>query len=221
MTYLAFLLPLFLLLIPARPAAVTTWTEPWDTIAGVQARWTPVGDVTYTIPTPGTLDVVAQSGGLISLQKWDKRQPITVTGTVRAEPNPGSSTDAYWGGLTLYNNNGFDDNYGELATERNVPPWGGDHTPRVVSLTNNIGSALLVDAGSWVQHTFEIRWTAPGGGTWKYYVDGNLLQTKQHIGLGNDPNIFILCVSVGAGVPDDGSHAHCQFGPITVVGVQK
>jgi len=192
------------------------WTENWDSMSSVQNRWDNIGSPCYSIPQPGILDMVCQSNGLASKQYWDKTKEIEVTGRVRAEPAPGSTTDAYWGGLTLYNNNGADNNYGELASQRNVPPFGGDHTAKVVTLTNDIGATITPES-PWSWHDFKIKYS---NGSYDYFVDGNLVKTVNNVPLTADPDIFVLCVSVGTGTPNDGSSSHCQFGPITVAGTQ-
>lgn len=198
------------------PTSQPNWTENWDSLSAVQSRWSSIGSACYSVPQAGILDMVCQSAGLVSNQYFDKSQPITVTGTVRAQPATGSTTDAYWGGLTLYNNNGADNNYGQLAAQRNVPPFGGDHTARIISLTDDAGSSLATDT-PWTWHNFKIVYLA--NGTYNYYVEGNLVKTVANAGLTANPDIFILCVSVGSGVGNDGSSSHCQFGPIAVYGV--
>lgn len=195
----------------------SVWTENWDSLQNVQSRWDSVGSPCYSIPQPGILELICQSAGLTSKQYWDKNQAVEVSGKVRAEPATGSSTDAYWGAIAIYQNDGFDTNYGTVATERNVPPFGGDHTPHVVSLTNDGRPRILLNSQAWQWHDFKIVYSADG--TYKYYVDGNLKDTATNSLLTANPDIFVLCVSVGEGTGDDGSKAHCQFGPITVKGI--
>lgn len=199
------------------PTPAPAWTENWDSLSGVQSRWSSIGSACYSVPQPGILDMVCQSAGLVSKQYFDKSQTIEVSGRVRAQPAQGSATDAYWGAIAIYQNDGSDTKYGTIAMERNVPPFGGDHTSRVVSLTDDARPAILSASAAWQWHDFKIVYSPDG--SYRYYVDGTLRDTKTNALLPANPDIFVLCVSVGEGTVNDGSAAQCQFGPITVKGV--
>ncbi len=195
----------------------TTWVEPWDSLSAIQSRWDVVGTPCFSIAERGILDMLCQSAGLKSKQVWDKNYQIKVVGTVKGQPSIGSATNAYWGGLTLYNNNGSDTNYGELAVEAGVSPFQEDIVSRVVSLTDNNSSNLLATV-PWTWYNFTIIYSPKTNGSYMYYVNNRLVKTVTNAPLQGNPDIFIVCESVVAGSPSDDSHAHCQFGPITVTG---
>lgn len=198
--------------------AATAWVEPFASASEVQADWQTMGAPCYSVPQAGKLRMTCQSAGLVTRQTWSRQFSITATVQVSATTAPGSSNDRYFAGLTIYDNASGDTQYGEIALVRGVPPF--------QSLTVRSAGVLVNDGGYWTGpasagwHTLQAVYLPAG--QYKLYLDGALVSTvTPYRPLQRDPDIFILCVSVGEATPNDGSAALCEFGPVTVQGVRS
>lgn len=202
----------------------TTWTEPWDSYNSVLERWDGNGDAgpgfnprCFTVPSPGTLDMKCQSGALHSKLHIDRNYSFTIQGRVRAEPN--SPHNRFWGGIGPLRESP-DGNDDSLCQYANLNSSGGMGYDGVVALFNCYAVTWPpAQPGRWFD--FKITWTPISATTGRYsfYVDGSLKYTTGTYTLGGNPVIKIYCVSVHPNTPNDGSSAHCQFGPVTVTGV--
>jgi hypothetical protein len=194
--------------------------EPWSPTQNIGDNWDPIGAPNYSIIEPGIMQMVNQSAGIVSKYKFDRTKQIIVLGKVRAREYETSTTDTYWGGITIYANDGTDKLYGELVVERNIS-WYRSPIPRVISLTNENRVRNLVDDGqSWTWHDFRIIYNPNDpANRYQYFVDGKLSDTASQVTpLNVDPVVFLLAVS--SGVNDD-SLAQVEFTPITVYGYLK
>lgn len=198
-----------LLLLTTQPVlAATTWTESWSDLA----RWQPITQDCFHIVS-GTADGVCQSAALLSLQRWRPGSAIAVSANVLGEPAVGSSTTDYWAGLTLYQD---ESHYAEIATERHVPPFQRYPSPQIVRIDPN--GAVLAAASPGVWEAFKVTYN-PLTQRACYFRNG--VQLQCHVrGFSAPLAIELLCVSVGEQVSDNGSSAHCRFGPVTVTGNQ-
>jgi hypothetical protein len=181
--------------------------EPWKDLN----NWNPIGAPNCSIPEPCILEMNNLSAGIVSKRTFDRTKEITVCCKFRAQPNIGSSTNTYWGGMALYSNDGTDSVYGEIAVERNIS-WLPGPACKVISMTNNAHvKNLKIDNQPWIWHDTKIIYKPEG--QYQYFVDGELLDTVDGVPLNTDPVIFLLCVSNGT---DDGSLAQAQFGAVAV-----
>ena len=193
------------------PGPTTTWTEPWADTSG----WDPVGWPNATV-SGGRLTQINQSAALQSKRTWDASKPIVLSGTVSGEPAPGSSTTDFWAGLVLFQkDDGPGASYAQFAVERHVPPFTSRST-QLVSLTlpNYPGGSALSSGAAGRDYAFSIAWN-PSTGKVTYSIDGQVVQTRL-ASLSGPVRVWTICVSVGAGRPDNGSAAQCEYGPVTV-----
>ncbi len=194
-------------------AADTVTTESWSSLSA----WQTITQSCFQVKD-GTAMGRCQSAALQSKQTWDFRKPITVSAAVSATPANGSSTNDYWGGLTLYQD---DNHYAELATERHIEPWQEDQTPHIVSLNSTSispGGRIYQTGVAGKSYNFKISWN-PTAKNWSYYINNKKVDTVSAVFTG-PVRIWLLCVSVNEATPDNGSAARCRFGPVTITGTK-
>lgn len=208
----------------------TTWTESWAGTSG----WTTVTQSCFTT-SGGKANATCQSGGLLSVKKWDVTKPITATIRMSGKPAVGSSTTDYFVGLTLWQReiSPNQSNYVEIAQTRHVPPFTANNNHRIVGLASDKTSGIW-QAKPYVfyappsynpqpgaMYSYKLEWL-PSQTRWNAYWQG--LGPKWNNRQPFVPNlpirIMLLCVSVGENTPNNGSSATCQFEPLTVTGVQ-
>ena len=209
-----------------RAEAVTTWAPTWSTLAAdwqtvtqacaqpAERRFRATSSPKSSAPAGPQLVMRCQSGGLVSNRTWSRAFALDARATVSATAVSGQD---YFAGLTIYDAQSGDTVYGELALGKLVPPFQG--------INADIAGALVDESFTWYQptmagqpHTLDVLWQPSGW--WIFSLDGQ--QVAQHAGaLGHDPAIFLLCVSVGEGTPDDGSLAECRFSNLSVTGVES
>ena len=173
----------------------------------------------FTIPAPGTVDVISQAVAMRSNYRWSTAFDITVEGMVRGRPADGSQTTDYWAGMTI-NGNLVDSDYVELAAQRDVTPTNNPNC-NVVTLTqagevvdNFICSG---DPSPWLWHPFKIEWVARQQKVY-YWTDKVLRRVRNHTFSGSDVFIELTVVSVPINTPDNGSACEAQYGPLYVWG---
>lgn len=212
-----FILLWALLLVPRsdayhRPPRVTqtTWTEDWS---NVLAGWYGIGDanpaafnpVCWTA-SPGLLDMKCQSAALISYLKLNKNYRIEVNVSVKVGAGNRERGTAY---VAIVGKDDPDCDYDGLYLNY------GDSISRITDCYQQLYMSLI--PGQW--HTLKIVYY-PLYRMALHYLDGALLGTH-YWRLDFDPSIWVGCVSVGPGTPDDKSWADCQFGTLTITGTAR
>ena len=175
-----------------RPPPPTDWS--FDPL--VMVAWTPITQQCSTA-TRTILTMRCQSGGLRSPYTWPAEQNLTIRSTMRGSVVSGSrffAGLAIWQAETVYAEGALTD----AGISASITPYG----PIVAPYT----------AGSW--RTVEVRWLA-GKHRAELWVDGQRLK-RQTISLTGPLRIMLVCASVDPGMPDDGSLAQCEYGPVTV-----
>lgn len=187
-----------------------TWYESWDSLAGLKSRWSTPASTQVLLNPAGQskhiVDLREQSDALISDQRWDCTKPIVLTCFFRGQPLIGTK---YWCGMCLYNRDGLDNNYVQIAAQRAVPPFHDNPNCNVISLTDDVGFICKGDPNPWRWHHGEIRYTPSLTG---YFCDGQLFNVVEDKPLRDHPCIWLGDVSVGSGQANDGSLAQAQFG---------
>ena len=190
-----------------------TDTESWNETYPV--RWEDVGDATHGYVANGLFSCVSQSGAVISKARFDATKQIILKGILRGRPNPGSSTDAYFGGLCIFDDQSNDTRYLELAVMRHLPPYMSDPNCKVVSLIDEVHSTLFGDTTPYIPHEFEINYSP---GITFLVVDKVIRKTIEGYTFKNNPVVGIWCASVGEGIGDNGSKSHVQASSISITG---
>jgi hypothetical protein len=185
------------------------YQEQWAT----RSQWTDLGQSCATM-SQGAAHLTCQSAALVSRFTLDPSQPISVSGSVRAQPAPGSTTPNYFGSLALVEDDPSG-RYLDVATFNGVPPFSPLWGPSLGACCQLVqGGRRFADGvpGQW--YTFSIGYTT---GAVSYSVDGvqrgSVPWTFQQ-----PPHVWLLCTSVGENTPSDGSQAACDFGPLAVAG---
>ncbi len=196
--------------------ASSTWTETWS--SGT-ANWVDGGGSAITCASTAgnilhtTASCAAQA---FSIYRWDQTQPVILTGTVRGQP---VGTTPYFCGLALIEASNHNV-YGQAAVGRDILPvrpldgqthlvaWNGEY-PYPGSKYFYVQTAI--DPNAW--QAFSVAWN-PSKQTWTYTF-GGLTKTNHDRGVSSPLTIDLQ----GGPANDDGSE--CQFGPVTVTGVQR
>ncbi len=185
------------------------YIERWVT----RGSWTDLGQSCATV-SQGTAHMTCQSAALASTFTLAPSEPMHVDGMVRAQAATGSTTPYYFGAIGLVEDDPSG-KYLDVATFNGVPPFSPLWGPSLGACCQLVqGGHRFADGilGQW--YSFAIDYTP---GTVTYSVDG-IPRGSAPWTIQQAPRIWLLCVSVGEGVPNDGSAAACDFGPLTVTG---
>jgi hypothetical protein len=187
------------------------WFEDWHDAAA----WRPAGEPCWQVED-GLLAMDCQSAGLVTHQRWSRHFRVEVEVEVRAWSDFFDG-DRYFAGIGPYNDDGGDWNYGSSALWSRMPPWQGVPGDWLALLVDEVvPPALAVPIVEGQAYTLRTAYRPEG--VYEFWLDGVLVAERPGM-LYDDPAIFLVCASVGEGTPDDGSLAHCEFGPVTVSGV--
>lgn len=196
-----------------KAAAITEWQPSWATMA---SDWQTVSQ-DCAQPNGAALVMRCQSGGIVSNKTWSREFALQARVSVSATAISGGR---YFAGLTLYDAQSGDTRYGELVLSKMVPPFN--------YYTSDDAAGSMVD--EYLTHwqpivpgqTYTLQVTWQPSGAYLFTLNGQPFDVAQpYVPLAHDLSIFLLCVSVGEGVPDDGSLAECRFSQLSVTGVES
>lgn len=198
------LLTLFLFAVLALPVSAQA-VESWAELPG----WTPqTGAEKCSTVSAGVLDMKCQSAAWVSDRTWDQTKPFSVSVPVRAQALAGG---IYWGGVGVQNPTV------EAALTKGYywPAFLGD-------VFQNLGDKYVMDHVSpYTWYTLTLSYDPPSG-NWSI-GDGRTMLLNRTAYTYNQPmssplSVWLICVSVHEGTPDNGSSAECQFGQVTING---
>lgn len=195
-----------------RPREVATvTTESWSDLS----RWQWVSQPCWA-PTGGSVVGVCQSSALRSRQIWDPARPWSLAWRMRARnetPNAQYGYEWFFGGAGWWV---CDDDCGAVyvsgfaGTISGSGPWIG---------TLPLSNKRLDPYVPWTWVEFRQEWQ-PGrnGGQTDVFANGDRIAVLKSPRPTGPLRANLVCSSVGAATPDDGSSARCEVGPIQVVG---
>lgn len=190
---------------------VAQLTETWQNLSA----WTTVTQQGCWQPNGQTVVATCQSSALRSAAQWDAAQPWSMAWKQRAEP--ASTHNRYWAsGGWWVSEGGVIADYATAVQSRGVsglPP--GPQTGFIGDWYSDPYTSYV--AGTW--RTWRVEWDPVNKRT-LVFLDGARVGRYKQARPNGPMRARLECSSVGENTPDDGSAARCEFGPITVTGVQ-